>query len=129
MPRRGSQSKKKKREFTLDDVMAAMNKFATHVDERFDRLEARMSSLEERVTFLEERMSDIERRMEDGFTTVNVRLKRIEEDINTLRIKIENLAKRTLEDSDAQGKDVVLLIKRVDILERKVGLLQEKQRA
>lgn len=69
--------------------------FKQNVEGRLDRVEGRLDNIENRLIFLEKEIADI-------------------------KTDLKKLSERTLEDSDAQAKDILDLQKRVEKMEKEM---------
>lgn len=82
-----------KEEFT--EFRKEVDEHFDRVDGRLDRVEGRLDNIENRLIFLEKEIADI-------------------------KADLKKLSERTLEDSDAQAKDILDLQKRVDKMEKEM---------
>lgn len=103
-----------KRKITIDDLAAMVangfSDMSARFNERFDGLEQRLSKLGKgQETFRAE--------MHDEF-------RRIHKEIDDIKIKLDQLSERTLEDDDAINRELLGLRQRVENLEKQFKQLK-----
>jgi len=96
-----------------NEILDAINTFATGVDKRFDAVDKRFDIIESRLDDLTEEV----RQIKTDIKSIRERLDEIEE-------KLEGSIRMSKDDSDAISGDVIDLRRRVEFLENQVREMQ-----
>lgn len=85
--------------------------------EDFDKLVVKVDNFEQRFGGLENSLEQFQLKTEGSFAL-------LEKELTDLKIKLDELSKRTIEDADVTAQDVTELEARVRVLESKVNQMQ-----
>ena len=113
--------------FTTNDIMEFMQAFAENVDKKFEQVDKRFEQVDKRFEQIDSHFEQSDTRLgrlETVTSEILSELRYIKNEIKDIKIRLDKLEKRTLEDADAAAHDIIQLRDRVETLENQVRQLQ-----
>lgn len=110
---------------TTQDILEAILDFSVSVDHRFEQMEKKMNQgFADVRSEMNQGFADLRSEMKQGFADVRNEIKQIHKRLDEIEEDLKKLRKQSLQDSGAQGIDIVALQKEVKILKEKVLKLE-----
>jgi len=104
-----------KKNMTIDDLAGMVQRGFTEMGQRIDGAEKRLGN---RIDGVEGGLTSVEKGSEKLRIEMHDEFRRVHEEIENIKKKLDQLSSRTMEDTDATIKEVFQLKKRIEILER-----------
>jgi len=122
------------RYLTKKDLEEAFDKFSRDIlmpafdglYGKFDDIDDKFDKIDKRFEALEYRLGCLEADMKAGFSDVNSELFAIKQELKEVKVGLARLEKRTKEDSDAQGRDILRLEEKSKKMDLRVTALEVK---
>lgn len=114
-------SQKNVEEPTKRDILEALFVFSDKVDVQLADVRKEMR---EGFAGVRKEIQDVRSEMEQGFTDVRSEIRSIWKSLEEIKEDLKKLQKTAIEDSDAQGKSIVVLSEKIEKLEKRLKKLE-----
>lgn len=110
----------KKIDQKIDNLAEAVKAGFDEMNEKFEKVDQRFEKVDQRFEKIDQRFEKIDER----FDTLESSIAGLHRELCDIRQSLDAVAKRTIEDGDAEAKDILELRRRLTIAEEQIRQLQ-----